>query len=188
MTMRSRPERSVSWCQIMRGSAPEPRNAIAMSRSRLMPGKITMPAFMFGFGREPDLRRSWPGSTRSSFVRLAAREEADDGLADGGRRSTILVGVDVGGHHFGQEVRREVGWWANAARRVGGELQVVDTLNIADAACVLRRVRRVALGGEFPCGELFPALGRLGVSAGNCRCKARSDEAIPNEIASLRSQ
>src|ERR1700693_5939955 len=45
MITRSRPERSVSLCQMILGSVPKLwRTAITMSRSRLMPGKRSMPA------------------------------------------------------------------------------------------------------------------------------------------------
>ena len=59
---------------------------------------------------------------------LGAGEEADDGLADGGRRRAVLVGVHIGGDDLGQQVGREVVRRADTARRRGGELQVVDAL------------------------------------------------------------
>src|SRR5579864_3611170 len=47
MTTRSTSDSSVSLCQIMRGSTPKDCfSAMAMSRSRLIPGKMTMPAFI----------------------------------------------------------------------------------------------------------------------------------------------
>src|SRR6185437_2152652 len=59
MTTRSTPDRSVSLCQTMRGAWPEDcASAIAMSRSRLIPGKTMMADFIVFAPAERQRRRS----------------------------------------------------------------------------------------------------------------------------------
>ena len=84
---------------------------------------------------------------------LTAGKEADDGLADSGRGGAVLMCVDVGGHHLGKQVGREVGRRADTARRRRSKLQIVNALDVADAACMLCCIRRVAPGGEFLGGQ-----------------------------------
>src|SRR4051812_27924421 len=131
---------------------------MAISRSRFMPGKMTTPAFMSGSWRKPGPLGSWRGSTRRSSTLLGAGEEPYDGLPNGGRRRTVLVGVCVGSHHLRQEVRCKVGRRADAARWRGRELQVVDTGDVAQAQAALCWFRRMTGCCQLPRGHLLPAL------------------------------
>jgi hypothetical protein len=89
---------------------------------------------------------------------LGAREEPDDGLADGRRRRAILVRICVGSYHLGQQVRREIGWRTDATRGCGRELQIVNTGDVPQTQTMLPGFSRMAGRRELSRGHLLPAL------------------------------
>ena len=81
-TTRSSPARSVSPCHTIRGGCPVARrSAIAMSRSRLVPGNTTMPAFMaLPFGSSGDQRQANASRSASATTPDACRLPASGWL------------------------------------------------------------------------------------------------------------
>src|SRR5262249_17392800 len=96
---------------------------------------------------------------------LSTREEANDRLADGSGGRTIVVRVGISSHHLSEQIRREVRWRTNPARRRRGKLQIIDTSDVADADGMLGRLVGVAGGSELLRSHLLPVGRGLGISA-----------------------